>query len=399
MRISKTLILLVFLTLNLQAICKDLKLILISKQDVYIAGSTVDFKIEGRNTEINSNIYLEILDAKNNKIQTEIYKIGEIPYQNEIKLSSHLVSGDYLLNSFNLAKNEVVSSEAITVINLGNFSQSNTKNSKELNHKISTVNKTDNFSFENNIRGIINKEGKPQKNISIFLQCNGEDNLFRISETDDNGVFEFNPIIYGANEVYIDQLDGVHSKISIEIINNDYLDLLHLNESTPLPYYSKELKNIDSTSFKELVKQHANNLKGKQSPDKSSNDLIFDESIDASDYFTLGSTAEFISELLRYKKIKTKKNDTRLYLLNKYSSSYYKSEPLYLIDGFIVPDIETILSIEIENLKSIDVSYSSQDNLQFFGELAFYGVVQLNTKDDSFKPKSGILISFKGFNK
>ncbi|ADR22863.1 hypothetical protein MATR_32900 [Marivirga tractuosa] len=384
--------------LSVTTYCEELKFAITNQQNMLIAGGEMDFEVVSTDANTIPSIYVEIVDAADNRLQAEAFLVEETPYQNTITLSSNLKSGKYLLNVFNLEDNSIISSEAITIINLREFSLKNVQGSKELDLTEHSGSIHSNFSFKQNLKGIVRSAGEPQKSISVFMQCNGDDNLFRISKTDENGLFEFKPTIFGTNEVYFDQLDGKLENISIEIINNDYEKLLSVKDIEPSPFHSKKLTEIDSVTIKNLVKNYADNLTGGQDRKNLGKDFIIDESIVAADYFTLASTEEFISELVPYKKIKNKKNDTRLYLLNKFTSSYFKNEPLFIIDGFIVPDFETILDIKIENLESIDVSYSSQDNLQFFGELAFYGVIQLNTKEGTFRPESGKLIKVKGFN-
>jgi hypothetical protein len=343
-----------------------------NEKGLHVTGQWISLEINSDNYEqITDNVLcLELFDQKTNIVNKTFIQLEGKSYKGRLYLDETLVSGTYILRLSGKSSESIL--KELNIINLETFKISEARRKEPLMINVAPSRLGDK-PLE--ISGYVTH---PDKNNVVVLQTRGDNWLFEYSVVSANGSFSFNPKLFGNNEVYITYL-GTSKNIDITKLPYQNRDRKLVAAPYSLPTH---LIDKDTIKQKIIDKNYQNSETSFPIVDPVS--LIIDKTIRLEDYFLQKKTEDIIAEIIPLKKFRFSKNGYELNLLNTINNHFFKGEPLYLIDGFIVPDIEQILKIPPEQILKIDLIYNNQKNNHILGRIGRYGALLIWTKDGDY---------------
>ncbi len=229
------------------------------------------------------------------------------------------------------------------------------------------------------ITGIIKDRstGDPVKNEKISLSFVGKTARCSFTKTDDNGYFSFVSEEHGNREIVIQPLQQTSPGYFV-----DLTDPFPENKEfyVPSQFYIDTLKLKDLN--KAIISAQIRALYAQFLPDRprqvnSNGNRHFygepDKVIRLSDYIELVSFREVIKELMPGVSTVTRNDRKQLRLINKLPTTPFETDPLVLLDGVPVYDLEKVL-----NIRSSDLEYVEVVNTRyFFNDNIFEGIINL----------------------
>ncbi len=100
-----------------------------------------------------------------------------------------------------------------------------------------------------------------------------------------------------------------------------------------------------------------------------------DEQIDLKDYIELPVMEEFFRELFRYIVFTREKGELKLNILSKYNNRILGPDPMYLVDGIPVFDTKTILDLDPEAIRRIQI----KANRYIYGGTVMDGIIDIES--------------------
>ena len=107
-----------------------------------------------------------------------------------------------------------------------------------------------------------------------------------------------------------------------------------------------------------------------------------DVAYDVAEYASMTSLEEFLVEVVPFVKIKTKKGKPSVRMFDE-SKQFTNSNPVYLVDGWLTFDQESVLTIPITEVATIGIYRTTNTLKSQFGILGNEGVVEIKTKPNA----------------
>lgn len=229
-------------------------------------------------------------------------------------------------------------------------------------------------------------------NVIVFVAERGSVLKFKTAISDENGNFCFLfDQFYDEKETYIScyskdgflhlpnaavEFDGKFltqlSKHSVEYINDEYeksFDTLNLQKAIINKAY--KITNIDRSELDTIVKETYEQL---YFIDK------YDFSVNMDDYVVLNDFLEISREILPFVKIRDTKEGYKCSILDT-RSNLTRENPLILIDGVPLNNLEQLLDWGSEKIQQIDLMFEPR----YYGDIAFSnGMLFIWTRENDF---------------
>jgi hypothetical protein len=154
-------------------------------------------------------------------------------------------------------------------------------------------------------------------------------------------------------------------------------------------------QKIDAVTFQKIFNE--NNLKLLPAPERKPDSYPYygkpSNTVDPHLFIDLPDFNEVSKELLPGVKFRNYNNEPTMKVINSASRLYFEDQPLVLIDGIPVRDLNVIKNMGTTDIKRVDICQSER----FYGDLRFPGVVAIYTTkaDYSQLPESDQLIRIK----
>jgi len=231
---------------------------------------------------------------------------------------------------------------------------------------------------------IIDKvSNKVASNISVSLSIPGENYIFKISQTNNNGNFYFN-----VNEQY----NSASAVIQIINENSDNLKII-MDKAVNVDYNNLEFKDFE---FSEkitnlMIKRSINNQ-----IENAYNSLKQDSLIDAQNMGKFYSSNNYVFTLDDYKRFPTlqetiteiinpvfyqKKRDQYFLNIHGFDPSLKNNTPIVLLDGMLILDHNEIIDLKAEIVKKITVLRENY----IYGTQNFNGIIDIETFDGDYQ--------------
>lgn len=357
---------------------------------VHLPLDTMHFSFDFSQSDNTEWLCFKFLGYRNKEVVKRIYRLTDKDCVLDVVVPAFLTSGDYIVEVYPLGKSGKLSEFTLTV--LAPSSISSLSVSDDAGDYYNGDSKGEGVAFSNKIVGRIITSETQNKNERVFLQSFGDTNLIRLANTDSDGLFEFNVDLFGINEIMIASSDKNRGDYSIELIHNPY-DQFSKNGNSVVAKPSKRNAALSKDDLKILMIKYANKIIEKED---DIDNIFFDTEIKADDYKSLSSVEEFVRELVPFKRLRNTGGESRIFLLDKRTSTYYKEEPLIMVNGWVVTELEQIFNIGIEKLKSVEIGYAGNRYIGNYGSLALHGIINFNTNDPDFYPQNRYLETITG---
>ena len=222
---------------------------------------------------------------------------------------------------------------------------------------------------------------EPMKNIDISLSFVGKTASCQFAKTNEKG--EFNFVIKeqsGLNELVIQPLS--HD------ISDSYIELYQsfsntFNKNKPSVFY------LDSTKAesinKAIISMQINNIyepyRQKNQTTQINNEShdfygIPDRRIKMSDYIELKNVREIVKEIMPNIMIVKRNRRYNFKIVNSYPYPPFENQPLTLVDGVPVSDIENLLNVTSKDIEKIDII----NRRYYYADEIFDGILSFFTK-------------------
>ena len=210
------------------------------------------------------------------------------------------------------------------------------------------------------VSGIITNTdtGNPVSNENIVLSFVGEKARCRFSRTDERGHFNFVISEPGTREIVIQPLSPVLNDYNVEL-NNPFPRTL--NKYVPLPFYpdSSKVAEINKAIISMQVRGIYEPLVKSMATSSVIEETDFygvpDDTILITRFIELASLKEIIKEIVPWVSIYRKDGRSKFKLINGPLSQPFEADPLMLVDGVPVNDLDLILTINPVDLKRIEI--------------------------------------------
>ena len=154
-------------------------------------------------------------------------------------------------------------------------------------------------------------------------------------------------------------------------------------------------QSIDAVTFQKIFNE--NNLKLLPAPQRKPDSYPYygkpSNTVNPHLFIDLPDFNEVSKELLPGVKFRNYNNEPTMKVINSASRLYFEDQPLVLIDGIPVRDLNVIKSMGTADIKRVDICQSER----FYGDLRFPGVVAIYTTkaDYSQLPESDQMVRIK----
>lgn len=244
------------------------------------------------------------------------------------------------------------------------------------------------------------KTAKPVPDIFVYLTIPDSIPGFQYYKTQTDGRFYFMLDKYfGPVEAFIQCFGNTPQqrlKIKLDELFAEPGDLPEFSEQSLSDEFRKEItQNIEALTFRKIFAQEKIN---KLAPEKYSSDAYpyygkADHIADPQLFIDLPDFNEISKELLPGVKFRNYNNEPSLQVINNPMRNYFSDQPLILIDGIPIRDLNRIKDMGTSDIDRIEICRTER----YFGDLRFPGVVAIYTTnaDYSVIPESDLLIRLK----
>jgi hypothetical protein len=224
------------------------------------------------------------------------------------------------------------------------------------------------------------KSGLPLKNEYISLSFVGKIALCQFTKTDENGNFNFVTSENGLREIVIQPLSSELNDYYVDL-NSSFTTAYNNFYQNPFRIDTAILDDINnaiiSMQINKIYEPFSQQLPKKEvETEKRDFYGAPDDIIHMSSYIELTSLKEVIKEILPGVSTVKKNDKTRFRLINKNQSMAFDNDPLVLIDGVPVNDIEKIININSREIERIDVLTSRY----FISDIVLDGILHFVSK-------------------
>ncbi len=222
--------------------------------------------------------------------------------------------------------------------------------------------------------------GDPLREETIVLSYVGKTARSSFTRSDENGNFNFVTMGKGKKEIVIQPLSPELGNYYVELTN-------------PFPEVLKKYKpeafHIDSSRLEEINKaiismQVGSIYKPFLNPASKGPDVPYepdffgqpDLTINMSDYIELTSFREVIKEIVPGVSTYKRNDRSNFRLINKYPNYGFETNPMIIVDGIPVSDLDKVLAINSGDLEKIDIL----NTRYFVSDLMIEGIIDLTSK-------------------
>ncbi len=227
------------------------------------------------------------------------------------------------------------------------------------------------------------KNNLPFRNNSITASVGSVDPYFQYIVLDELGTFSIDASQIPDGELHFQSTAPYENGIRLDLEESSITSLKNIDLNSPIEFYREnELRKVFA------IYNSFDLLKRKQpvvAIDKKQLNAPYDMVVDLDDFVALNDMAEIIKEIVPGVKIRKKKGLFDLKLLNMDNKLYYKYNPLFMVDGIPVYDLQIIMNLDHTEVKLIEV-IRSKEGVKKYGHLGIGGVFQIRTKTGSFMP-------------
>lgn len=223
------------------------------------------------------------------------------------------------------------------------------------------------------------KSGEPIKNENVSLSFVGKKALCQFAKTNGKGEFYFKTAASGMKEIVIQPLS--------EKITDYYVDLNNpFNSATKKYSYPPFLP--DTAKLAEInnivISTQINNIyepdlpAGKKTVTSEERDFYGrpDNTILLSKYIELTSLREVVKEIIPGVSTVKKNDKINFRLFYQYMGKPYENNPLVLVDGVPVYDLEKVISINSKEMEKIDIFLTRY----YISDIVMEGIIHFVTK-------------------
>tara|TARA_R110002050_G_scaffold102613_4_gene211258 strand:- start:659 stop:2362 length:1704 start_codon:yes stop_codon:yes gene_type:complete len=220
--------------------------------------------------------------------------------------------------------------------------------------------------------------------------------------TDENGRFYFDlSKLKGTHEIFISAKVATENQQAVILVDNDFL-----SKQTRLPFvrmdFSDSRRNLyetlSFTSQMQTLYREQTNVDAEQA---FSSDSSFygdpDFTLDFDEYITLPSVEEYLHELVPRVRVMSENNAKRLQVVGT-DSELNIYDPLVLVDMVSVFDVKTVLALDPEKLKRLEVI--SKPYVR--GDITYGGIVSFFSRKGDLAgidlPSTGRFINYSMFS-
>ncbi len=231
---------------------------------------------------------------------------------------------------------------------------------------------------------VFNKKGhKPLSSVLISMSMNNTQPQIRFAHTNNQGEFYFwvDSAFYNQDLIFKIVDDSVNSNSIIwKYIQNNPATINYANSFANFDVNQNEL--IEEVKQLYLIDSYYNSFEVKLEEKRGLTESFIQYMPDyirrPDDYSELETFEDVVKNILPLVVINQKDNKAVLEIQNNDRNGNLQ-DPLLLINGIPFYDMNVLMKFEPENIEDISV-YKSKI---FFGDFAFPGIIQINTKDDT----------------
>lgn len=245
---------------------------------------------------------------------------------------------------------------------------------------------------------IVNKKTNiAVKDVTVFISVFGESKQFHIYKTKSDGKFFFtlNHLAEKQN-IFIDANSPDSSQVKI-LINNDFSDKYSHTEYIPLYLDSTKHKLIEelflnyqlNSSFAYHLDKTVESIKYYPLSETPNNITVF-----LKDFIRIPKMSEIFNEIVPFVSTKQNKNKYIIKVYNNKSEQLY-TDPLVLIDGLPIFDMNQVMKISPDLVNKIDVI----NRKYYVGDFIFNGIIKITTNTKNFAgvtfPQQSVFFEYK----
>ncbi len=204
------------------------------------------------------------------------------------------------------------------------------------------------------------RNGKTAENVQAYLSVPAEKSLFSTITSSQNGVLRFNMMnFYGGNEVIVQTNSSADSMFRIDI-GNPFFEKYSNRQLMPLAVTETQSSLLLSHSISSQVgnayyaDKHQQFLYPKNA-DTTAFYGLPDKRYYLDDYTRFITMEEVMREYVAEVAVSKNKNHFRFRVWNEPYKKYFESDPLVLMDGVPVFDVDKIINFDPLKIKKLDV--------------------------------------------
>jgi hypothetical protein len=241
---------------------------------------------------------------------------------------------------------------------------------------------------------VLNNSGLPVKGINTYLSVSGKQGRVYLSQSDDQGFVHYDlQNFYGERKIVLQTNTEIDSTYRIEL-NDTFLENRITPEGPEFSLSEKLKKQLNDRSVAMQLQYAFTSSK------QNENSLTFDsisfygkpdEKYLLDEFTRFPTMEEVMREYVKGVMVRKRKDRFLFFTLDRTNSTLFKQDPLVLLDGVPVFNINKIMSYDPRKIQKLDVITRQY----FLGHLAFNGVVSYTTYQgdltDYVPEKSNIL--------
>ncbi len=226
---------------------------------------------------------------------------------------------------------------------------------------------------------VMNVDGTPAKGINTYLSVSGKDGRLYLSQSDEQGIVHFDiQDFYGTRKLFLQTNAKIDSTYRIELTNS-YAE--NLGEG-PLPEFELSRKLAGTISERSLAMQLQYAFSSQnQTLLTPKSELPFygapDERYLLDDFTRFPTMEEVMREYVKGVMVRKRKDEFHFLNLDRPNNGLFTLNPLVLLDGVPVFDINKIMAVDPRKIQKLDVITRQY----YLGRLNFNGVVSYFTYD------------------
>ena len=224
------------------------------------------------------------------------------------------------------------------------------------------------------------KTREPVKNENISLSFVGKTALCQFAKTGAKGEFHFKTSEHGMKEIVIQPLSETIKDYYVEL-NNPFSPATKIQNWVPFIPDTSKLAEINNV----IISMQVKNIYEPYMPAETKNSVLGarpnfygkpDNTILMSKYIELTSLKEVVKEIIPGVSTVKKNDKINFKLFYQYQSQPYENNPLVLVDGVPVYDLEKVITINSRDLEKIDVFTTRY----YISDIVMDGILHFITK-------------------
>lgn len=318
----------------------------------------------GLNIKLKSNKY-----SNREKVEFEI--IGNNGYE----LPSNFSVSVKLLESLNKPEKQTSSS----FVNLNKAQNSNHAEIKYLPEVRGEI--ISGKAYDKNTKSIV-------EDVAISLSIPGEEDVFKVSKTNNKGEFFFtNHLSYDGHKAYLQVVCENEETIEIELNKKGVYNSKNLNfEKLNLSKAEKDFI-LKHSFYNQISNAYAEGKPGFKNEKKLFSPFygVDGTTYILDDYKRFPTIKEVVIEIIDLVSVSKENGDVR-FQVDKFNGDYiFDSEPLILVDGVVICDQNKLAELDANLVKSLTVIRG----LRVYGLKLFNGILSIETFGGNYATKEG----------